>query len=331
MPTFCEQTVGPPKHVQTQHAACSVFDVRLASSFNKIHEAVTKAEHRSRCQEAGRQVSEAWILKQDELLVTIAPICRQFLTREGADVRDVQYLRDVREVVRDQINARRKKAQQARLKAWREKIVASSEGGDKSYVYKWLKSQSHRPAANVMFKREDGSITANHSEALKLLVEAWSPIYNKHQDCPIEATARFAEEYAVEISQLFVQGKLEDISPDEMFRKCQSKNTKTVGGLDAWSVAEVQQLPLVFWKAFASIVAIAESGGGWPRVFGQMLISSIPKPGPAVPLNCRGIGLASVFYSIYASVRYDNSMSWMLKMLPDDPLRGTQWQGHDVQ
>jgi ribonuclease HI len=317
-PTFKKQSIGPPKHAVVGQEACAACDVRLAAWYTRAHEAVVKHEYKTRCQKDGKSVSDEWKRKSDELLPKVLEIAKHYNSPVLSNPDDGDALRDLRGMIKDDIDKRRRSAQQARLKNWKKDISDAHEGGSKAKIYKWLKSEDKRPCNNLIFKRTDGSLTANVKEIHQLMRETWSPIYSRHADDPEVMKNAFLQEYRTEIDQLKQNCTVGPIDPMKLFSKCQAKNARTAGGLDGWSMEEIHRLPVLFWQAFASIVELAETGHGWPKVFGEILVASIPKPGPPEPLNTRGIGLTSLWYSVYASVRYDDTSDWLLSVLPCD-------------
>ena len=80
---------------------------------------------------------------------------------------------------------------------------------------------------------------------------------------------------------------------------------------------ELQQLPPCGRVPFAFTMRLAEATGSWPQVIRLISVASISKGvDMSEPKNVRCIGVASVVYSLWSSLRYKHLMQWQSSIFP---------------
>ena len=87
-------------------------------------------------------------------------------------------------------------------------------------------------------------------------------------------------------------------------------------GLDGWKIKEIQVLPPCAWKAIKLFFTTVEASGKWPKSFHLVSITAIPKTHEWTPESTRAIGITSIFYSFWASVRFKQLAPWLGNLAP---------------
>ena len=86
---------------------------------------------------------------------------------------------------------------------------------------------------------------------------------------------------------------------------------------------EIQALPVCAWEAIALFYRLVEHTGIWPPSFKILPIAAIPKSEKTwTPETTRAIGLSSVFYATWSSIRFRHLSSWMTQISPAALLGG---------
>jgi hypothetical protein len=79
---------------------------------------------------------------------------------------------------------------------------------------------------------------------------------------------------------------------------------------------ELQLLPPAIWDLFVFVPMLAEAGHDWPAVFKLVPVSQLDKgAGSEDPLATRGVGCCAFLYTIWASIRYADSIQWQLSIV----------------
>ncbi|CAE8585526.1 unnamed protein product [Polarella glacialis] len=158
----------------------------------------------------------------------------------------------------------------------------------------------------------------------QLLIDVWSNIYNCHKDLDdnLDAAA-FCNKYRSAIDSLKQACELPPLEGHKLFRKTRRKKSCTAGGLDGWSMKEIQLLPPIIWDLFVFVPMLAVAGHDWPAVFKLVPVSQLDKgAGSEDPLATRGVGCCAFLYTIWASIRYADSIQWQFSIVPADSFGG---------
>ena len=168
------------------------------------------------------------------------------------------------------------------------------------------------------------SLTGDPNEILEMLTDHIGEIYTTHANVDEEALYRsFFEKYQHEIEDLRQITEVPDFSAFELWSFFQTKPEYKSGGLDRWKVVEIQALPVCAWEAIALFYRLVEHTGTWPPSFKILPIAAIPKSEKTwTPETTRAIGVSSVFYATWSSIRFRHLSSWMTQISPAALLGG---------
>ena len=200
-----------------------------------------------------------------------------------------------------------------KITKWKQRIKVSARS-DRKAVHRWLRDEPlGYPKA---FKTSNG-FTCDPNE-MSMLSSHMSDIYNFHKDKDVRSMiASFREKYQSSISSLRSSCEIPELCHLDIFRLLQRRPDCKAGGLDGWLTRELKQLPPVGWKGFVIVMKIAECIGEWPQVVKTVAVSSISKGlGNASPEVTRAIGVSSVVYSVWSSLRFRQLSQWHLSIAP---------------
>ena len=211
---------------------------------------------------------------------------------------------------------------------WKHKIKLSARG-NRSRVHRWLKGE--RVGQPRFFRREDGSITSDPNEMLEMISEHMETIYNFHADKDVDQMeAEFYEKYHEAMDKIATDADIPAIHHVDLFKMFKKKSSCKASGLDGWKVAELQHLPPSGWIPFALVMKVAEATGVWPAALRLVSIASISKGvDMSSPKNIRCIGIASVIYSLWSSLRFRRLMQWQAAVFPPSLIGGISARSGD--
>ena len=211
---------------------------------------------------------------------------------------------------------------------WKHKIKLSARG-NRSRVHRWLKGE--RVGQPRFFRREDGSITSDPNEMLEMISEHMETIYNFHADKDVDQMeAEFYEKYHEAMDKIATDADIPAIHHVDLFKLFKKKSSCKASGLDGWKVAELQHLPPSGWIPFALVMKVAEATGVWPAALRLVSIASISKGvDMSSPKNIRCIGIASVIYSLWSSLRFRHLMQWQAAVFPPSLIGGISARSGD--
>ena len=205
---------------------------------------------------------------------------------------------------------------------WKRRMRVSTRS-DRKAVHRWLRDEPLGfPKA---FKTPDG-FTCDPNKMLSMLTTHMSAIYNFHADKDVASmVSEFRNEYQQSIQAIKCHCSLPELSHWDVFRLVQKRPVCKAGGLDGWLTRELKHLPPVGWKAFVVVKQLAECVGEWPQTLRTISVSSISKGlGNSSPEVTRAIGVSSVVYSVWSSLRFRQLSQWHLDISPASLYGGLQ-------
>ena len=209
-----------------------------------------------------------------------------------------------------------------RITKWKQRMRVSSRS-DRRAVHRWLRDEPlGYPKA---FKTPTG-FTCDPNKMLSMLTSHMSSIYNFHKDKDVSAMIRdFRQKYHQSIDSLTANCANPDLSFLDIFHLVQQRPSCKAGGLDGWLSRELKQLPPVGWKGFVIVMKLAECVGEWPQAIRTISVYSISKGlGNASPEVTRAIGVSSIVYSVWSSLRFRHLSQWHLDIAPATLYGGLQ-------
>ena len=215
------------------------------------------------------------------------------------------------------------------LRAWRKKLRISN-AADKKLVHRWLKG-SFATVPRLM-QRSDGSLSGSVSEMLESVSDHMESVYNQHMEWDTPSQIEyFREKYRDSISQTFCEASVPSLNEQDFWDLCQSKSPTKASGLDMWSYRELQQLPVSAWQLFVLVCKLVEAVGEWPNIVKCITVTCLPKKdGPVLnPNQIRAIGVSSVVYSLWSSLRFRHLSTWMNSIAPSCLLGGIPGRSAD--
>ena len=101
--------------------------------------------------------------------------------------------------------------------------------------------------------RPNGEKTGSVTEQLRLLYDAWWGIFNPYQKDQAPAWGPFRGRYKAHVrkGRMMQLGK---ILPHKLYEKLMATPDVKACGLDAWTVAELTQLPFWWWERLADML-----------------------------------------------------------------------------
>ena len=194
--------------------------------------------------------------------------------------------------------------------------------GDRRAIHRYLKGERVGPPK--FFRSPDGVITADPNEMLEMLSSYMETIYNWHSERnPEQLQLDFYMKYQETIDNMACFAEVPAIDHMDLFKAIQSKSDVRAAGLDGWQVRELHQLPACGWIPFAFVMRLAEATGKWPQSMKLISVASISKGvDMSEPKNVRCIGVASVVYSLWSSLRYKHLTNWQASVFPPSLIGG---------
>jgi len=196
--------------------------------------------------------------------------------------------------------------------------IRESSFSNKKECHRWLKGSNI--GAPTSFVRPDNTVTSNTDEMHGMLGEFWESIYLKHQYKDFNAMrAQFLCKYRDSIEKIKEPLTLPLLDGQIFFTRAQKRPKQKAGGADMWTTEESHQFPPEIWQLYATICNLAEHAGVWPDAIGHIPEVCIDKDGSIpTPANVRCIGLNCIVYSIWASVRFQQSATWQQRVFPPE-------------
>ena len=220
------------------------------------------------------------------------------------------------------------KLRQDAISVWKHKLQQSANGS-KSKVFRWLRNE--RVGSPRFFAKDDGSIVTDPNDMLDMISSYMEGIYNHHEGKDFEAmVTSFYEKYQGIIDGLHQHVELSPITPQALFDLFKKKSPEKASGLDGWQVRELQQLPPQAWMPFSLVMKLAEATGKWPQAIKMISIASISKGEDMTsPEKVRCIGVASVLYALWSSLRFKNLSQWQAVICPPSLIGGLTQRNAD--
>ena len=102
----------------------------------------------------------------------------------------------------------------------------------------------------------------------------------------------------------------------DLMRQAKQRSGSAVGGLDSWRTYELQQLPIVFWDAMATLLQSIEAPGVWPQSMLHVNVTMLSKGEGTEPGKLRPISCAAVLRAVWASLRFRQITPWLQRVCP---------------
>jgi hypothetical protein len=257
-------------------------------------------------------------------------VCLQFHLEADVDLSSPAGLKSSTESLLRQVgrleDAELRSSKREAIAEWKKKLQISSRK-DKAAVHRWLKGGLVGPPK--AFVESDGGLVCSPNKMLNMLTSHMEAIYNHHSDIDVGLKVReFHDRYGSSMQRLRAECELDLLDHNDLFNLFQKKSANKCGGLDGWAVAELHQLPPCGWVGFAFVMRLAEAIGEWPAAVRTICVSSIAKAELVrTPEDTRAIGISSVVYSVWSSLRFRQLSKWSKSVFPSNIVGGVQGRG----
>ena len=211
---------------------------------------------------------------------------------------------------------------------WKHKLK-ESDRGSKGRVFRWLRSE--RVGSPKFFIKEDRTIVTDPNDMLEMISSFMEEVYNRHKGRDFDAMeSSFYQKYRSIVDDLYCNVNLPPILCEDLFQLLQKKSASKASGLDGWQVKDLHQLPPKAWMPFCLVMKVAEATGKWPQAIKMVAVSSISK-GEAMssPSKVRCIGIASVVYALWSSLRFKQLAQWQSTVCPSTLIGGLTQRSAD--
>ena len=312
VPTFRKTQIIPPP------AKISGIQSRTQKVRRAIHELVVKCKYWKPLHPAFMVLTQTTVHNINRYLVSLGcPVIEPDMTLEPIQ-KFIQHCSH--HVIQYEASVSESQSRE-RIKTWKETLQLSHRK-DKRHVFRWLKNDNTHSAR--VLSRQEGSLTGDPNEILDMLTNHIGQICNTHANVDEDSLYQiFLEKCRTEINALQNSATVPDFCASGLWSFFQKKPEYRSGGLDRWKVVETQALPVCAWEVLALFYRLVEHTGIWPPSFKVVPITAIPKTKQKwTPETTRAIGLASVFYSCWSSMRYKHLSSWMTQLAPASLLGG---------
>ena len=208
------------------------------------------------------------------------------------------------------------------IRNWKKRLRISNSK-DKKQVYRWIKG-GFSGAPNFI-RLPDGNVSGSISTMLEAVSTKMEGIYNTHADCdPNSMIDTFENKYGSILDELNLPCHIPPLNDRHFFDACQKKDVSKAAGMDGWRYHDLKHLPPTGWVFFRLVAMTAEAFGKWPTPISCVSLSTIPKGNtPFLDAdNVRAIGITSIVYSLWSSVRFLHISDWMGKLAPASLLGG---------
>lgn len=207
---------------------------------------------------------------------------------------------------------------QSRMQSFKQFLIADWNSTKKA-TYKWMRNSE--PPVIPIFNTGPHEYAFRHSDIHQLMVDTWSPIFNRYQLSPEPSFETFLADFpnCLPQSPQYHADKpfcLDDILPSDVSNIVQSLK-QTSAGVDAWQVEEIQFLGRHSVSALAALFNEIEHTGTWPSQLSEVPVAALKKPTGCTPKDIRPIALSSLVYRIWARLRWQHLQSWYHSWIPD--------------
>ena len=208
------------------------------------------------------------------------------------------------------------------IRSWKKRIRISTSK-DKKQVYQWLKGGFTGPPKFI--RLSDGQVSGSIPTMLEAVSTKMEGIYNIHSGVdPSVLIHNFESKYGLILDQLRIPCPIPLLSNHHFFEACQKKDPSKASGMDGWRYRDLKNLPPSGWVFFRLVATVAEAFGQWPAPVSCVSLATIPK-GSSTFLdvdNVRAIGVTSIVYSLWSTIRFSHVSDWMGKLAPVSLLGG---------
>ena len=153
--------------------------------------------------------------------------------------------------------------------------------------------------------------------------EDWGKIFNRFDPSEIPTFEAWYEEFQHLVEHHSLE--LPELTGWDFLKRLRKIKLTGAAGVDSWRVREALDLPLALLDQVAAVFNEIERGGVWPPALVVGLVPLLPKSGDSAdtggPTKQRPVTILSVFYRIYASVRYKHLLPWQAQWI-NKGLRG---------
>ena len=208
------------------------------------------------------------------------------------------------------------------IRSWKKRIRISTSK-DKKQVHQWLKGGFTGPPKFI--RLSDGQVSGSIPTMLEAVSTKMEGIYNIHSGVdPSVLIHNFESKYGLILDQLRIPCPIPLLSNHHFFEACQKKDPSKASGMDGWRYRDLKNLPPSGWVFFRLVATVAEAFGQWPAPVSCVSLATIPK-GSSTFLdvdNVRAIGVTSIVYSLWSTIRFSHVSDWMGKLAPVSLLGG---------
>lgn len=203
----------------------------------------------------------------------------------------------------------------ARIQTWKKKMQASAASTCKD-LYHYLRMRHKAPAFAPVCKA-DGSPIYQPQQALAFAKEQWDGVFGVHAEgIP---TQPFMNVIGPLLEASSESCNFPTLEAHDFYQAIQSRKKDAAAGIDGWRTDELQSLPSVAFLPWIWLwTKIENQEFQIPKIFRCARVVMLPKPDAKnhQPLSKRLITLLSPLYLAYTKVRFQQSISWQLKIFP---------------
>ena len=279
--------------------------------------------------------------------VPCQPLCKCLFPAE----RDVQWFLNATQAMIKKID---KEAAERRIQNWLSKMKrvlnrkTSSKDASKDWkaLSNFIKKGRAPPITAVLVSDQENQIEGVESQQKTYAVETnkilqqieakWEPVFNRAKEASFdEFLARFRNYVKIQ------QCTIPELTGRDLKRKAKEISSMRSVAMCGWRTQEIKALPEEIFDLFACLFRRIEESQIGPEILLQVVTTFIPKVEeedmdrinqkklacPA-PEEMRPINNASPWYSIYTSLRYEQTENWRNEVMPNS-MHGAR-KGHGV-
>ena len=145
------------------------------------------------------------------------------------------------------------------------------------------------PCVLPVFKTGPHEFAVKHHDLHRLMVETWSPIFCRYQDCAEPSFESFLSEFPTCLPNDFAftvdaPFQVDDISVQDV--QLTIKNLKpSASGVDAWEVEQLKSLGFHSFKNLTFLLNKIEHSRAWPEQILEIPVAAIKKPSGTSPAD----------------------------------------------
>ena len=164
------------------------------------------------------------------------------------------------------------------------------------------------------------------SEMHHIMIQCWKDVYALYRDEQEPAWAAFADRYGHLFPELPMP-QLEPITANDLLTYFNHRGWNKSSGLDGWRTGEVKDLPASICHFAAATLNVCEAQGSWPESFCFLAQPALAKGTGEGPMDCRLLGLESVWLAAWSTIRFRQLEEWRQQWLLPQQMGAVRGKG----